>query len=173
MNSQLSIAVVTTTLRNLLTQAIRAMPDAEVTAKPPHRARTGHDTGNQLNLFLHQAAVNATSSGKGIPKPTSEIEKNSLRLGLNLYYLITAYGKDGDDILAHRLLGMAMMILHEHTELTAQDMRAALPDYVHEQQEPVRVIPQPLSSDELSKLWSILQTPYEISVAYQVSVVVL
>jgi hypothetical protein len=173
MRNSASIAAVTATLQSLLIKAIRDLPDATVTAKPPHRARTEHGAGNQLNLFLYQTAVNAASSGKSIPKPAPEIGKKIPQLGLNLYYLITAYGKGDDDILAHRLLGLAMTILNEHTELTAQEMQAALPEYIHEQQEPVRVIPHPLSPDDLSKLWSTLQTSYEISVAYQVSVVVL
>ena len=43
----------------------------------------------------------------------------------------------------------------------------------HEQIERVRITPQPLSVDELSKLWTAFQTHFRISAAYQVSVVLI
>jgi hypothetical protein len=44
---------------------------------------------------------------------------------------------------------------------------------LHEQIERVRITPQPLPIDEISKLWTGFQTPYRTSAAYQVSVVLI
>src|SRR5262249_21332193 len=52
--------------------------------------------------------------------------------------------------------------------------RAALTDNdLADQIERVRITPQPLSLDELSKLWMMFQTGYRISAGYQVSVVLI
>jgi hypothetical protein len=95
-------------------------------------------------------------------------------LALNLYYLITTYGQNDDDVFSHHLLGRAMHILHDHPILGAEEIRVALEgNDLHEQVERVRITPQPLNLDETSKLWSTLQTQYRISAAYQAAVVLI
>jgi hypothetical protein len=44
---------------------------------------------------------------------------------------------------------------------------------LHEQVERVRITLQPLTLEEVAKLWNVFQTPYRISVAYEVSVVLI
>lgn len=47
-------------------------------------------------------------------------------LALDLHYLLTAYGENNDDIDAHRVLGVAMRLVHEHSVLTRDVIRAAV-----------------------------------------------
>ena len=171
MGNALAIATVTATLRNLLGQVTAELPDTSITTKPPHKARSGYETGNQLNLFLYQTALNAAWHQKDRVRVAMGNEEHP-PLALNLYYFITAYGRNDDDLFSHRLLGQAMQILHDRAVLDKGALEAALPGTtLHRQVEQIRVTPHPLSAEELSKLWSLFQTPYSISVAYQVSAV--
>lgn len=165
-----AIAAVTATLRNLLDRGLNAeLPGTRVTTRPPDKARDG-SAGNQVNLFLYQTRPNAAwrnleSAGPGQPP-----------LALNLHYLLSAYGDNEDDAepFSHRLLGEAMHLFHANPVLDPQQIRAALAgNDLYEQVERVRITLQPLALEELTKLWSTFQTPYRISVAYEVSVVLI
>lgn len=173
MSNSLAIAAVTATLRNLLTPGLTAeLPSATVTTMPLDEARDGN--GNQVNLFLYQTMLNAAWRTMDMPGQVKPGETGQPPLALNLYYLITAYGQDDDDTLSHRLLGRAMSILHDHPLLGAAEIEAALPDNdLHEQVERVRITPEPMSVDEMSKVWMTFQTQYRISAAYQVAVVLI
>lgn len=174
MSNPLAIAAVTATLRNLLTQGMTAdLPGTSVTTQPLDKARDGN-TGNQLNLFLYQTVPNAALRNMDMPRQVKPGETGWPPLALNLYYLVTAYGQNDDDTSSHHLLGRAMSILHDHPLLGSDEIKAALTDNdLHEQVERVRITPQPLSLDEMSKLWTAFQTQYRISAAYQVSVVLI
>ncbi|MEO0376496.1 MAG: DUF4255 domain-containing protein [Cyanobacteria bacterium P01_A01_bin.17] len=175
MSNPLAIATVTATLRHLLTQVTADLPDATVTARAPQKARRGDDLSNQLNVFLYQTAPNAAWQGK----QSQRLSQNSGAVGLsplalNLYYFVTAYGRDDDDIQSHRLLGQAMSILHRHTVLESEEIKAALPgNTLYQQVEPIRIVPEALTPEEFTRLWSMFQAPYAISAAYQVSVILI
>jgi hypothetical protein len=67
-----------------------------------------------------------------------------------------------------------MRVLHDHPLLGADELKAAFGDSdLNEQIERVRITPQPMSVDEMSKLWTTFQTNYRISAGYQVSVVLI
>lgn len=176
MSNPLAIAAVTATLRNVLVNGINDDPGlagALVSTQPPDRAR-GTNTVNQLNLFLYQTAVNAAWRNRDMPRQVAPGETGQPPLALTLSYLITAYGRDNEDVPGHHLLGRAMSILHDHPLLGAAEIEAAFPDAdLNDQIERVRITPQPLSLEELSKLWTTFQTQYRISAAYQVSVVLI
>ncbi|MFQ5927043.1 MAG: DUF4255 domain-containing protein [Terriglobia bacterium] len=175
MSNSLAIATVTATLRNLLMQGVTAdLPGTSVTTSPLDKARDGNDNGNQINLFLYQTVFNAAWRNMDMPRQVKPGETGQPPLPLTLYYLITAYGQNDDDTLSHRLLGRTMNILHDHPVLGAAEIEAALPgNDLHEQVERVRITPEPLSLDDMSKLWNAFQTQYRISAAYQVSVVLI
>lgn len=192
-NSQ-AIAAVTSMLDYLITQgvAIGRHPDAsmiveKVTTRPPDKARKADATESQINIFLYQTAINAAWRNMDLPGRTRPGETGAPPLALNLCYLITAYGKDDNDVSAHRLLGHAMQILHDHSVISRGDIekagktasldpdqKSALQDAdLHDQVDLLRITPLPLSLDELSRLWSTFQTPYRVSAVYEVSVVLI
>jgi hypothetical protein len=99
-------------------------------------------------------------------------------LPLNLYYLVTAYGAGDAEEKAHALLGQAMLVLHDHCLLGAEEIRnATATDWnesnLHEQVERVRITLQPLTLDEISRLWTGFQTQFRLSATYQASVVLI
>lgn len=175
MSSDQAIAAVSATLRNLLTISLTADPalvDTGVTVQPPDKAR-GANTANQVNLFLYHANLNAAWRNQDMPlvKPG---EAGFPPLPLNLYYLVTVYGRNDDDVFAHRLLGAAMRTLHDHAVLGAEEIKSALPgNDLFAQVEHVRLSWQPLSMDDFSKLWTTFQTPYRVSASLEAAVVLL
>jgi hypothetical protein len=174
MSNSLAIAAVTATLRNLIFQGTNAdLSGTDVTTRPLDRARANL-TGNQVNLFLYHTALDAAWSNREVPWQVRPGETGHPALPLTLYYLVTAFGANDDDTVAHRLLGRAMSVLHDHPVLGAEEIRVAFPNNdLYLQVERVRVTEQPLSVDEMYKLWTAFQTQYRISAAYQAAVVLI
>ncbi|HEY7182471.1 MAG TPA: DUF4255 domain-containing protein [Blastocatellia bacterium] len=176
MSNALAIAAVTATLRGLI---IRGTGIPDVTARPLDNARRS-PTGNQINLFLYQVLPDAAWRNRDMPRQLKPGETGYPPLPLTLYYLLTAYSDDEDDTPAHRLLGQAMSVLHDHPLLGAEEIHnatAPIADLsgsdLHNQIERVRITLQPLTFDEMSKLWTTFQIHYRVSAAYQVSVVLI
>ncbi|HEV2829177.1 MAG TPA: DUF4255 domain-containing protein [Pyrinomonadaceae bacterium] len=176
MSNQLAIAAVTATLRSLL---VRGVGIPEVTARPLDNARRS-TTGHQLNLFLYQVLPDAAFRNQDMPRQTKPGETGYPALPLMLYYLLTAYSDDEDDTNAHRLLGRAMSVLHDHPLLGAAEIQNATSPIadlsgsdLHQQIERVRISLEPMAFEGMSKLWTTFQTHYRVSAAYQVSVVLI
>ena len=103
--------------------------------------------------------------------------------------MLTAYGRA--DFQAEILLGYAMHLLHERPMLDRAAIRRALdpspldvsmlpPAFqaltasdLADQVELIKITPAAMSSDDMSKLWSAIQSHYRPSSAYQVSVVLI
>ena len=97
-------------------------------------------------------------------------------LALDLYYLLTTYGRDNDVArpFSHELLGRAMSVLHDHPVLGSSEIASALPgNDLGAQVERIRFSLQPLGVEEIYRLWTGFQTPYRTSVAYEASVVLI
>ena len=189
MSDSLAIAAVTTTLRNLLDAGLNAdVSGTTITTRPLDRARQGIN-GNQINLFLYHTIPNAAWRNMDIPWKVRPGETGQPPLPLILYYLVTAfYGEDEDSVDttteanrilgSHRLLGRAMSILHDHPLLDNAAINSILPaddllEHPYDQLDRVRITPQPLSLDEMYKLWGGFQTQYRLSAAYELSVVLI
>jgi Pvc16 N-terminal domain len=188
MSNALAIAAVTRTLRKLLEEAIKqenltalALPadirpsnEVEVTTAPLDKARDSTSTKNQINLFLYQGITNASWRNQDIPQQLKPGETGFPPLPLNLHYLVTAYGQGNNDQIGHILLGIAARALHDQTILSRAGIESALAaSQLQNQVERVKITPHSLSSEEMSKLWMIFQTPYRLSLAYEVSVVLI
>jgi hypothetical protein len=181
-SNPLAIAATTLTLQAILQSGIVSDPadtdlsDTTVTILPPDKAR-GNASANQLNLFLYQILPNAAWRNMNIPSQVAPGETGSPPLALTLHYLLTAFGKDNDTTLpfGHHLLGKAMSILYDHALLGPDEIRAATSasfpgSDLDKQIERVRITLQPMSLEEISKLWTGLVTQYRLSVGYEVSV---
>jgi hypothetical protein len=184
-SNPVAIAATTLTLQAILQSGIVSDPsdtdltDTTVTILPPDKAR-GNTSANQLNLFLYQILPNAALRNMNIPSQVMPGETGTPPLALTLYYLLTAFGKDNDTTLpyGHHLLGKAMSILYDHALLGPDEIRAATSasfptSDLDKQVERVRITLQPLSLEEISKLWSGLVTQYRLSVGYEVSVMLI
>ncbi len=175
MSSTLALAAATLALKNRLQLAVdRDGLNATVTSRPPDKAR-GNITGNQLNLFLYDLAISAAWRNAAAPRQLPGGESISASpLGLSARYLLSAYAQDDEDELAHRLLGSALLSLHDQPLLSAAELKTALPESdLWAQTEHVRITPHPISGDELSKWWTVFQAPYRPTFAYEVTVLLI
>jgi hypothetical protein len=171
-----AIAAVTATLRNMLFQAVSndaELAGATVTTRPPDRARQGGATSNQINLFLYQTSVDAAWRNQD-PPGIRPGERGQPPLPLVLSYLMTAYGEDDDEVLAHRLLGVGMQLLNDQPLLSPRAIAAALSGSgLEDQPDRVRITPHPIPMDEISRLWATFSTGYRISASYDAAVVLI
>ena len=189
MSNSLVIATITAAIAKLLETGIRLnddgstdseVTDLEVTALPPGKARAGTKTPNQVNLFLYHIQPNSSLRSMDLPRTVRPGESSIPPLALNLHYLITAYGKGDEDRLAHRLLGRGMRLLSDFPLVGVSDLfdpteisGLLSASGIDLQPEHVRITQLPMAIDDLSKLWTMFQTDYRISAAYQVSVVLI
>jgi len=179
MSNSATIAAVTAAFRNLLAEAVSQEPelaDTVFTMQSPDIARADGVTANQINLFLFRTAVNAAWSNAPIPDRVRPGEDAPPPLALTLSYLLTAYGRDNDAQrpFSHLLLGRAMGALHDNPILTPEVLRASLPELdALREIERVRITMQPMSLEDISKLWSSFQTQYRLSTTYEASMVLI
>ncbi len=178
MSNALAIAAVTTSLVNLISTKIAADPAQNlpsgigVTAQPPDAANNDTNFTHQVNLFLYHAMPNAAWRNMPIPARGDSAQPP---LALNLYYMITAYAREkGDtgDIDSHNLLGRVMRVLIDHPVLSSADITMPGSD-VENQIDRIRITMQPLTIEELYRLWTGFQTQYRLSVSYEVSVILI
>jgi hypothetical protein len=191
MAGALALAAVTALLKHRLDNGLAAAGvtselggDATVSALPPDRIASGADERAQLNLFLYlvtpHAALRTNGHATGI-RP----------LSVDLHYLVTAYG--GQDFHTEILLGHAMQLLHDTPVIERETIRATLKALSHTRErrvvppalaalaasdlpdhvERIKIEPEFLGAEEVSKLWSALQARYRPSATYKVSAVVL
>jgi hypothetical protein len=175
MSNALAIAAVTETLRRILIKELSGFPSVTINVKPPDRAFGGGiAASDQINLFLYQITPNAAWRNLDIPNQVRSGETSQQPLALNLHYLISTSSAADDEGQSHKWLGKAMSVLHDHAVLSREEIKAALVDNdLHEQVERVRITPLSLSIEDLSKMWTTFTTPYRVSAAYEVSVVLI
>lgn len=183
MSNGKAIAAVTASLRALLSAKLKdpLATDPNVTTFALDKAHDG--TGDRVNLFLYHTQVEPAWRNTDMPRQNKPGETGHPPLPLNLFYLLTAYSSDMDEVHSHRLLGLAMAVLHDHPLLDPAQIKDVilndpnLPDLrdsdLHEQIERVRITLQPLPVEEISKLWTAFQTQFRTSVGYQVSVILI
>ena len=174
MSNALAIAAVTATLRNMVQTAIQSVSaGAMATARPLDRARENVAV-DSVNVFLYRTSVDAAWRNMDLPGNSRPGELGFPPLALALSYLITSYSQLDDETVSHRLLGSAMSALHDNGLLDRTAIQAALPNNdLYLQVEQVRLTPQTLDFEEISKLWTAFQTNYRISAAYDARVVLI
>ncbi|MFN3981204.1 MAG: Pvc16 family protein [Caldilinea sp.] len=181
MSNHLAIATVTASLARYLQGAVGAdVGNAVVTAVRPDGPNSGvPEVG--VNIFLYQATPNVAWRNHDLPTRRSDGSLNQRpEIALDLHYLLTFYG-DETLLEPQRILGSAVRALHTQPVLTRQEIRSAVAataflagSDLADEVETVKFTPQPLSLEELSKLWSVLfQTTYTLSIAYDASVVLI
>jgi len=181
MSNFLAIATVTAALRQTLNAVVGIdVPGAEVTTMRPDEPQKVEP---HVNIYLYQVTPNAAWRNMDLPtRRTDGRLVQCPQAALNLHYLLTFYG-DEDRLEPQRLLGSAVRTLHTMPIITRQVIRETIANPLFsflassnlaDEVELVKLTPTPLSTEELSKLWSVFpQTPYALSIAYQGTVVLI
>jgi hypothetical protein len=198
-STALAIAGVTQVLRDLLNDrfinqnvAGQIGQSVTVSTMPPDKVvQQGGVEATQLNVFLRQVTPNLGWRNEGLPSRDNSGRSRLANppLALDLHYLISAYG--AADLHAEILLGHAMQLLHENPSIPREAIRNSLqpaPDEagtlppwlrslagsgLENQIEQLRITPEFLTTEDMSKFWTSTLAHYRPSAAYQVSVVLI
>jgi hypothetical protein len=170
---------VTRALGTLIESQVRlTIPAAEVTLLPPGDTLP-EKTG--VNLYLYRIQESPFTRNDPWPGTRTRPPSTQPALGLQLHYLLTPLGKASEgnaqvgDV-AHTVLGIAMLTLHENpilnrTHVNGFDADVSLSDYLLNCYDEVKVTLSSISVEDLSKIWATINQPYRLSVAYEVSVI--
>jgi len=192
-STALAIAATTRVLSSVIDQAIHDAgvgtvlgPPPYLTSKAPDQLETGADEAAQLSLFLYHVTYNQGWREVGLPSRNGAgAGINRPPLGLDLHYLLIAYGDS--EYVPQVLLGLGMQALHETPFLYRQqiasvftpppplsplDTALATAD-LGDQVEMIKVMPEPLSTEDLSKLWTAFGGKFRPSAGYEATVVLI
>jgi hypothetical protein len=184
MSNYLAIATVTAALRQVILQALQAVPkvsgDVQVRTGRPENPRPGFIGAS---LYLYRVTPNDTLRHKDLPPNLASDAVIKRPCPLDLYYLMSFYGDDKQQE-PERFLGSAVTALHQQPALTAELVRQAIANagpqsYLVEsdfdrQTELLQFAPLSLTHDELSRIWGMFSpAAHALSVAYRGSAVLL
>ena len=137
------------------------------------------DTKDQLNLYMYMVSFNTGWRNQMQPvRNSSGTRIENTPLALDLHYLLSAYTK-GDDLNRDILLGFGMQVFHDNPILSkafiAAELAAPTPSYLSKtnldkQVEHIKITPETLSAEEISRLWTAFGAKYRPSAAYKVTV---
>jgi Pvc16 N-terminal domain len=200
MSNSLAIASVSFVLVDLLNNGLidrdisASVGDVIVTAWPPDKVDALQQDGkSQLNLFLYNVTQNQAWRNVGYPsRDASGNRIDNPPLALDLHYLLSAYG--AEQFHSEILLGYGMQLFHETPFLPREAIQKSLsaPTQVSDtsvsvpstllnlftsglanQVEMIKIWPQTLTTEEISRLWTAFQAKYRSTAAYQCSVVLI
>ena len=199
MSSALAIAGVTAVLRDLLNDGLinhdatgTLGSTVSVSVGPPDRVVPASGSeASQLNLFMYLVTPNTGWRNEGLPSRDASGRQRlcNAPLALNLHYLISAYSSQ--DLHGEILLGYAMQLLHEMPVLSREAiqtslnpspstgtalppaLRALAGSGLENQIEQIKITPQYLNTEEVSKLWTATQSHLRPTAAYMASVVLI
>jgi hypothetical protein len=190
MSTALAIAATTAVLKTVLDNEIAKanlediLGPITVSSLPPDRIPVGDNEPSQLNLFLYQVTPNPGWRNLELPSHDGQGERvSNPPLAIDLHYLLSAYGKE--NFHGEILLGHGMQIFHELPMLTRKTIRKVFTPplsailerlataQLADQEELVKLTPETLSSEEISKLWSVFGEKYRPTAAFLATVLLI
>jgi Pvc16 N-terminal domain len=184
MSNFLAIATVTAVLKRLLQEAAdEAVSGAKVGTGRPVADSNGAAAVPGIDLYLYQVTPNPALRNDDLPTQRADgtlVQRP--RVAFDLHYLLSFRGDD-TKLEPQLLLANAARALHASPVVTRGAIHQALLQNefsflagsdLEQAFELVKITPLALSLEELSKLWSVFfQIPYNLSVAYEATVVVI
>jgi len=182
MSNHLAIATITATLQRALQSAIQAdMDGARATTLSPSEISSGTpETG--VNIFLYQVITNPALHNIDATPLRTRGTPVKRQAALDLYYIFSFYGNN-NELTPQRLLGSVVKTLNDRRVISQEMIQDACDrstltflrqSNLAEQVQQISVMPLDLSLEDLSKTWGVFfQTPYVLSVAYKVLVVLI
>ncbi|MEU6726443.1 Pvc16 family protein [Nonomuraea wenchangensis] len=165
MSAATAIGLVSASLRGLLLHELKLTPLPEVTILAPDETAGSP----RLNLFLYRVTEHPFLRNQDwTADPRRAGQLVAPPLSLTLSYLLTPYAPNDPvtgNAIAHQLLGDAMRVFYEHSEIPAEHLAQGLGGA----REKLRIIGDTVDPESLGRLWSTFTEPFRLSVAYQVS----
>lgn len=168
--SYTAIRGVTFSLRDLLQENITNSTDPDLSGVPidlrsPKEMREANQ--NQAPQGVSLWLYRTVRHGHTLNKPQQRIAPNQVRrnsLPMDLYFLVTPLAANPDD--EQLLLGKVLEVLNDHPTLRGPLLHQSL-----DVGEEFRVTLEPLTLEELTRVWDALKEPYQLSVSYLIQVV--
>jgi hypothetical protein len=157
-----AIEAASETLRGLIKPHVdEIVANANVTLKSPDELA---GATKALSLWLYRVSRDPDV----LNQPPERLQSGQVErhlLPLDLHYLITPL--TSQPVLAHDLLGRAMQTLNDHPVLRGADLKAPL----DRSRDELRIFLEPLSVEDLTRLWTSSRQPFRLSAAYLVQLV--
>ncbi len=126
------------------------------------------DANPLIHVYLYRVEQNEFFRNNDWLRPTDTTLQDP-PVGLNLFYLITPYGKDQTDI--QTTLGELIKVLNDQPSLPPS---AFTDPSLVEGADEIRIVPHSLTLDEMTSFWRAFENrSYRLSVAYEVAVVLI
>ncbi len=154
---------------------------------PPFTSKDNdpHIEAARVNLFLYRVTENGALQNQEIPGRGASAAYGHPPLSLNLHYLVTGYGTSQlaaaqmfDESQAQLVLGSAMRVLHDVPIITDSLMTVRAPSgsmvlhpSLRGEFEKVKITLEPLTLEDVTKIWTALALRYRLSAGYAVNVV--
>lgn len=151
------IAAVTDTLTNLLA-------GLDVTLDSPADLKNATGSFEKINLYLYQVLEHPFTKNQ----PMFSVDHETLQyppLTLRLFYLLTPYASD--PLSAHKVLGHAMRVFFDNAIVQEAKLVESLRLVIDK----LAIVLLSTKLEDLTRIWNALQTPYRLSVCYEVRVV--
>lgn len=162
------LGAVSVTLRVLLEAHITLSGDPQLTGiaidlRSPKEMRDDNNAVG-ISFWLYRVTRNGFTSNLPPPRPAPN-QQARMPLPLDLFYLATPVLRDSR--LRQVALGRVLQVLNDHSLVRGADLQDSLRNSSQELRVTLEVPPL----EELTRIWSALQDPYQLSVAFHVQVV--
>jgi hypothetical protein len=150
------ISSVDETLKTLLYKSISADPTVKALISSPDQItfcspkEAEKQQGSQLSIFLYNVTLNQSS--RNAPTLNTSGQHVLPPLRVDLHYLFTPISKDPKS--SHIIITKIMQTL-EQTPIIPENN--------------IAITMEQLSTDDLNKLWTIIVSPYKLSLSYKVA----
>jgi hypothetical protein len=182
MSNHLAIATITATLQRTLQAVVQVDVEGArtTTVRPSDIGNGTPETG--VNIFLYQVITNPALNNIDATPFRSKGTPTKRQAALDLYYMLSFYGND-NELIPQRLLGSVVRTLNDRRTITQDMIRSTCEDTTFtflrdsnlaDQIQQMSIVPLDLNLEDLSKTWTVFfQTPYVLSIAYKVLVVLI
>jgi Pvc16 N-terminal domain len=176
-SNYLTIAVVTAAIQQIVQAAVQDKPPgAAVRVGPPRAVPPGE---KEVNIYLYRLSPNAELRNDDLPTRTADgILTDKPKAAIRLHYLISFAGED--HLATEIMLGRVLSVLHAMPVLAGEELArivgtsGSFPFLAQSdlpaQREHVKLTPEYLSLEELTKLWTVFfQLAHRPSIQYVVT----
>lgn len=131
---------------------------------------------NQLTLFLYKVLESPewkNAEQTTVTRPDGSLVERKAPLTLDAYYMLTAHAKP-NLFEAHMALSRAMRVFFDNGVLQGSQLRAFPAARGLTADSVLRITLNPITMEDMTRIWSVFpDTPYELSVTYLVTPVVI
>jgi hypothetical protein len=161
-SNYLTIAVITAAIQEIVQAAVQdVVPGAVVRVGPPRAVTPGE---KEVNIYLYQISPNAEQRNNDLPERSDGgALTHRPTTALRLHYLIAFAGEE--QLATEVMLGRVVSVLHAMPVLTGEALTRIVAGsgarrYLEgsdlpAQQERIKLTPEYLSLEEISKLWTV------------------